>query len=110
MYIQGEIIITGATQMECHTIDDVFSCLETGLALRHTGPMLNQLSSRSHGIFTLYMQQAWTQGFFALFFCFHFKKWMMNCRFLHIFFKMDICMKFLLNSILSTWLDRKDLD
>ncbi|EFX80055.1 hypothetical protein DAPPUDRAFT_319054 [Daphnia pulex] len=57
----GEIIITGATQMECHTIDDVFSCLETGLALRHTGPMLNQLSSRSHGIFTLYMQQAWTQ-------------------------------------------------
>ena len=48
--------------MECQTIDDVFSCLETGLALRHTGPMLNQLSSRSHGIFTLYMQQAWTQG------------------------------------------------
>lgn len=48
--------------MECQTIDDVFSCLETGLALRHTGPMLNQLSNRSHGIFTLYMQQAWTQG------------------------------------------------
>lgn len=57
----GETIITGATRMECQTIDDVFSCLETGLALRHTGPMLNQLSSKSHGIFTLYMQQAWTQ-------------------------------------------------
>lgn len=53
--------------MECQTIDDVFSCLETGLALRHTGPMLNQLSSKSHGIFTLYMQQAWTQGSYFFF-------------------------------------------
>ena len=55
--------MSGATKMECQTIDDVFSCLETGLSLRHTGPMmLNQLSSRSHGIFTIYIQQAWTQG------------------------------------------------
>lgn len=59
----GETIVTGATRMECQTIDDVFSCLETGLSLRHTGPMmLNQLSSRSHGIFTIYIQQAWTQN------------------------------------------------
>jgi len=58
----GETIVSGATKMECQTIDDVFSCLETGLSLRHTGPMmLNQLSSRSHGIFTIYIQQAWTQ-------------------------------------------------
>ena len=58
----GETLFIGATRMECQTIDDVFSCLETGLALRHTGPMmLNQVSGRSHGIFTIYIQQAWTQ-------------------------------------------------
>jgi len=60
---QGGTTAVGATNMECQTVDDVFSCLETGLSLRHTGPMMpNRPSSRSHCIFTLHIQQAWTQG------------------------------------------------
>lgn len=93
--------------MECQTIDDVFSCLETGLALRHTGPVLNQLSSRSHGIFTLYLQQAWTQGideFLHVSFNVFSKMIMYNLQ----YFKMGACMKYALNSILLTWLDQRD--
>ena len=96
-------MITGATRMECQTIDDVFSCLETGLALRHTGPMmLNQLSSRSHSIFTLYIQQAWTQGM---------KMFQLSQNYIlfSIFSpQMDVCLKSDLSFILWTLLARRD--
>lgn len=51
----------GATKVECLTIEDVFNCLETGLALRHS-PSMDPRAVSSHGIFTIFLKQYCVQG------------------------------------------------
>ncbi|KAJ1449097.1 kinesin motor domain-containing protein, partial [Pelagophyceae sp. CCMP2097] len=51
---QGEVVVVGATEIRCRTIDDVRLLLRTGAARRATGSTaLNERSSRSHAIVTL---------------------------------------------------------
>ncbi len=46
----------GASEHTCHSIDDVVSLLKKGSNVRHTGAtQMNDESSRSHAIFTLYI-------------------------------------------------------
>ena len=50
------VVVIGATELSVETIDDVMSCLDTGSAARQTGTTnMNEESSRSHAIFTLYI-------------------------------------------------------
>ena len=47
-------VIIGAREVECESLDEVMSLLETGSAARHTGATnMNEHSSRSHSIFTI---------------------------------------------------------
>ena len=48
------LVITGATEMECETLDEVMSCLERGSTIRRTAcTQMNEYSSRSHAVFSL---------------------------------------------------------
>jgi hypothetical protein len=48
--------VIGASEHTCHSIDDVVSLLKKGSNVRHTGAtQMNDESSRSHAIFTLYI-------------------------------------------------------
>ncbi|CAF2632483.1 unnamed protein product [Rotaria sp. Silwood2] len=54
----GNTIVIGASEHKCHSIDDVVNLLKKGSAVRHTGAtQMNDESSRSHAIFTLYIEQ-----------------------------------------------------
>ncbi|CAM4804717.1 unnamed protein product [Rotaria magnacalcarata] len=54
----GNTIVIGASEHTCHSIDDVVNLLKKGSAVRHTGAtQMNDESSRSHAIFTLYIEQ-----------------------------------------------------
>ncbi|EDO49990.1 predicted protein [Nematostella vectensis] len=47
---------TGAMEQPVQSLDEVMSCLDTGSAARHTGATnMNEQSSRSHAIFTMYI-------------------------------------------------------
>ena len=47
-------MIVGAREIECESLDEVMSYLESGSAARHTGStQMNEQSSRSHSIFTV---------------------------------------------------------
>lgn len=47
-------MIIGAREVECETLDDVMSLLESGSSVRHTGStQMNEQSSRSHSVFTV---------------------------------------------------------
>lgn len=60
---KGNTVIIGATEIECETLDEVMSLLESGSAARHTGATnMNEHSSRSHSIFTLTIGQTWSDG------------------------------------------------
>ena len=49
-------VIVGATEQPVTTADEVMSCLDTGSAGRQVGTTnMNEHSSRSHTIFTLYI-------------------------------------------------------
>jgi hypothetical protein len=49
-------VVIGASEHTCHSIDDVVSLLKKGSNVRHTGAtQMNDESSRSHAIFTLYI-------------------------------------------------------
>ncbi len=49
-------MITGATEQVVETADEALSCLDSGAAGRHVGSTnMNEHSSRSHAIFTLYI-------------------------------------------------------
>ncbi|CAF2265923.1 unnamed protein product [Rotaria magnacalcarata] len=54
----GNTVVVGASEHRCHSIDDVVSLLKKGSNVRHTGAtQMNDESSRSHAIFTLYIEQ-----------------------------------------------------
>ncbi|XP_074659817.1 kinesin-like protein KIF27 [Tubulanus polymorphus] len=58
---KGNTIIAGIKEVECQTSEEVMSCLVTGSSLRHTGStQMNEHSSRSHSIFTMLIEQRWT--------------------------------------------------
>ena len=49
-------MVIGASEHTCHSIDDVVNLLKKGSTGRHTGAtQMNDESSRSHAIFTLYI-------------------------------------------------------
>ncbi|XP_035992427.1 kinesin-like protein kif7 [Fundulus heteroclitus] len=55
---KGNIVLCGVKESEVEGLDEVLSLLETGNTARHTGAtQMNPNSSRSHTIFTLYMDQ-----------------------------------------------------
>ncbi|XP_046330087.2 kinesin-like protein KIF27 isoform X1 [Haliotis rufescens] len=59
---QGNTVIIGVKEVECETLDDVMSLLESGSAARHTGStQMNEHSSRSHSIFTIVIGQKWCE-------------------------------------------------
>ncbi|CAF3564845.1 unnamed protein product [Adineta steineri] len=54
----GNTIVIGASEHRCYSIDDVVSLLKKGSTVRHVGAtQMNDESSRSHAIFTLYIEQ-----------------------------------------------------
>ncbi|XP_078070606.1 kinesin-like protein KIF27 [Mustelus asterias] len=55
---KGNTVIIGAKECEIETPDEMLSLLEAGNAARHTGTtQMNEHSSRSHAIFTMYLNQ-----------------------------------------------------
>ncbi|CAH3166981.1 unnamed protein product [Pocillopora meandrina] len=55
---KGNTVIVGATEQPVNTADEVMSCLDSGSAGRQVGTTnMNERSSRSHTIFTLYVEQ-----------------------------------------------------
>ena len=49
-------MVIGASEHICQSMDDVVSLLKKGSTVRHTGAtQMNDESSRSHAIFTLYI-------------------------------------------------------
>ncbi|XP_047220040.1 kinesin-like protein kif7 isoform X1 [Girardinichthys multiradiatus] len=55
---KGNIVLCGVKESEVEGLDEVLSLLESGNTARHTGAtQMNPNSSRSHTIFTLYMDQ-----------------------------------------------------
>ncbi|XP_034385230.1 kinesin-like protein kif7 isoform X2 [Cyclopterus lumpus] len=55
---KGNIVLCGVKECEVEGLDEVLSLLESGNTARHTGAtQMNLNSSRSHTIFTLYMDQ-----------------------------------------------------
>lgn len=51
-------VIVGAREEVCVTAEEVLSLLQKGSAVRHTGAtQMNELSSRSHAIFSVHMIQ-----------------------------------------------------
>ncbi|XP_061178029.1 kinesin-like protein KIF27 isoform X2 [Saccostrea echinata] len=60
---KGNTVIIGAREVECETLDDVMSLLESGSAVRTTGStQMNEHSSRSHSVFTVNIGQKWTEN------------------------------------------------
>jgi hypothetical protein len=50
------LVVIGASEHMCHSVDDVVNLLKKGSTVRHTGAtQMNDESSRSHAIFTLYI-------------------------------------------------------
>ena len=50
------LVIIGASEHVCHSMNDVVSLLKKGSTSRHTGAtQMNDESSRSHAIFTLHI-------------------------------------------------------
>ncbi len=50
------LVVIGASEHTCHSIEDVVGLLKKGSNVRHTGAtQMNDESSRSHAIFTLYI-------------------------------------------------------
>ncbi|GFS19591.1 kinesin-like protein KIF27 [Elysia marginata] len=60
---KGNTVIVGAREIECESLDEVMSYLESGSAARHTGStQMNEQSSRSHSIFTVVIGQRWSEA------------------------------------------------
>ncbi|KAK2183775.1 hypothetical protein NP493_289g01021 [Ridgeia piscesae] len=59
----GNTIITGAMEVECQSMEEVMSYLEQGSGYRHTGStQMNEYSSRSHAVFTFFIEQKWSDN------------------------------------------------
>ncbi|KAM6202039.1 kinesin-like protein KIF7 [Rhynchocyon petersi] len=55
---RGNIVLCGVKEVDVEGLDEVLSLLEMGNAARHTGAThLNRLSSRSHTVFTVTLEQ-----------------------------------------------------
>ncbi|XP_033751505.1 LOW QUALITY PROTEIN: kinesin-like protein KIF27 [Pecten maximus] len=60
---KGNTVIIGAREVDCESLDDVMTLLEAGTAVRQTGStQMNEQSSRSHSIFTVVIEQKWTEA------------------------------------------------
>ncbi|XP_041366340.1 kinesin-like protein KIF27 [Gigantopelta aegis] len=60
---QGNTVIVGAREIECETLDEVVSLLQSGSMARHTGStQMNEHSSRSHSVFTVVIDQKWSES------------------------------------------------
>lgn len=58
---KGNTVMWGVQEVPCQSMEDVMSCLESGTALRRTGStQMNEHSSRSHSVFTIFIDQKWT--------------------------------------------------
>ena len=50
------LVMWGVQEVSCQSMEDVMSCLESGTALRRTGStQMNEHSSRSHSVFTIFI-------------------------------------------------------
>ena len=50
------LVVIGASEIECESVEEVMACLEQGSLYRHTGStQMNEQSSRSHTIFTIFI-------------------------------------------------------
>lgn len=48
--------------MICGSLEEVMACFDSGTLLRHTGStLMNEQSSRSHSVFTVSVEQRWTE-------------------------------------------------
>ncbi|KAB0396778.1 hypothetical protein E2I00_007795, partial [Balaenoptera physalus] len=55
---RGNVVLCGVKEVDVEGLDEVLSLLEMGNAARHTGAThLNRLSSRSHTVFTVTLEQ-----------------------------------------------------
>ncbi|KAI8506347.1 Kinesin-like protein kif27 [Branchiostoma belcheri] len=55
-----DLVIIGAKEEQCCSVDEVMAILASGSASRQTGTtLMNEHSSRSHSIFTLVIEQRW---------------------------------------------------
>ena len=55
----GSIVVTGVTEEPVETCDEMFHCLERGTVCRSVGSTsMNSVSSRSHAIFTVTIEQS----------------------------------------------------
>ncbi|KAM5291338.1 kinesin-like protein KIF7 isoform 2-T5 [Glossophaga mutica] len=55
---RGNVVLCGVKEVDVEGLDEVLSLLEMGNAVRHTGAThLNRLSSRSHTVFTVTLEQ-----------------------------------------------------
>ncbi|XP_066094947.1 kinesin-like protein KIF7 isoform X2 [Saccopteryx bilineata] len=55
---RGNVVLCGVKEVDVEGLDEVLSVLEVGNAARHTGAThLNRLSSRSHTVFTVTLEQ-----------------------------------------------------
>ena len=53
---QGDVVVMGATVHQITSLSDVLHCLKVGAVARHTGAtMMNEASSRSHSVLTLFV-------------------------------------------------------
>jgi kinesin family member 27 len=59
----GNTLIYGANEVVCHSLEEVMACFDAGSALRHTGStLMNEQSSRSHSVFTVSIEQRWSDN------------------------------------------------
>lgn len=60
---KSNTVVMGASELECESLDDVMLYLERGSACRRTGStQMNEHSSRSHSVFTLVIEQRWSDS------------------------------------------------
>lgn len=57
----GNTLIYGANEVVCRSLPDVMACFESGSSQRHvSSTLMNDKSSRSHSVFTIQVEQRWT--------------------------------------------------
>ncbi len=59
----GNTVIYGANEVVCASLEEVMSCFEAGTSQRHVGStLMNEESSRSHSVFTILIEQRWSDA------------------------------------------------
>jgi kinesin family protein 4/21/27 len=63
IFLINKKVIYGANEIICTTLEEVMACFDAGTLLRHTGStLMNEQSSRSHSVFTVSIEQRWTDN------------------------------------------------